>query len=562
MTPFYNIKDGYVFYDRGSEKLSGTYWRIIHDAGVQEAKNIKPLFEQNLEAYKAAGDKLIALGHSEREKERRLIERATGTRMNDEDIKEFIQKFNEVLIGTKQFKEATKRLKAALSEAGGKKNVRAPTASSWYTSKLNSALAKNINKFIEKNFDQLVQKDFSKWDAEFDKIINKSITQAFKDTLTKMEKAQGKEMYGGKDTWAEVYAASQLIEGFNQEFVEAIRDRIDFNKLKKIFSDEKIKLQNKKKTGVSTYIKNELDFKSGSRKSRSIGGSVQEYVQNVMEGLGEAASTATGKGHKTFKSNILSTDTVSLYSYDMEIDIQSHVNAILNEFNNQMSDNESLEAAARKMEWFYNERLSKLNDSFIVYGSTKSYSLSDSFRGFHKGGKQQLEKAMPYLSEGLGRSTEETLHFIRAAYSTANGAILHEKRAEYMNELKAGLMASIAQMLFDDWITMGDYKGKGAAAIHVLQLEGIEIPLSALLIATGKAMIEASGDMERFVNIKISLPKEIIYDTPIEIPADVKSPGDYMKEKWREQADLARKEASFSVKFLINFKSIIKQWID
>jgi hypothetical protein len=49
------------------------------------------------------------------------------------------------------------------------------------------------------------------------------------------------------------------------------------------------------------------------------------------------------------------------------------------------------------MKDFYEQYLSKLDNSFIVYGSTKSYSLSESFRGFHGGGKRNLSDAVSII---------------------------------------------------------------------------------------------------------------------------------------------------------------------
>jgi hypothetical protein len=49
------------------------------------------------------------------------------------------------------------------------------------------------------------------------------------------------------------------------------------------------------------------------------------------------------------------------------------------------------------MKDFHEQYLSKLDNSFIVYGSTKSYSLSDSFRGFHGGGARSLADAVSII---------------------------------------------------------------------------------------------------------------------------------------------------------------------
>jgi hypothetical protein len=45
-------------------------------------------------------------------------------------------------------------------------------------------------------------------------------------------------------------------------------------------------------------------------------------------------------------------------------------------------------------------------------------------------------------------------------------------------------MSAVAELLFDDWSTLGEVRG-GARAIHVLQLEGLQIPSSVFFIAAG-----------------------------------------------------------------------------
>lgn len=557
----YRIVDGYVHYIRGAESNS-PYWRMVNESGIEEAQNIENLYSGELDNYVQAGERLISLGKQERAKEIALINEATGNKFSsDEEIKEFIKKFNEVLIGSKQFQAAIDRLKHALSKETQGKNYRAPTAASWFTSKLNTTLSRNINNFIKRNEQDLINKDFSAWEREFDNIIDKSIEQAFKEMLTKIEKTSKKELYGNKDTWGEVFQASRTIQGFDKYFIELIRNRIDFNKIKKIFKDNQIKLKNKKQTGVNKYIKNTLGFEG--KNSRSIAGNVQEVIMNVMEELGEAAQSATSHGHIVFKSGMMSTDNVSLYSYSAEINTEQQVQNLLNELNQTMDMNESLIDAANVMKQFYDNHLSKLDKSFIVYGSTKSYALTESFtHGFSKGGEQPLEHIIPYLEQAKLGDKDKVNKFIKAAYNTANGAILSDKRMFFTEQLKAAIMSSIAELLFDDWITIGEVN-KGAQSIHVLQLEGLEIPLSVLLIATGEAMKNTAQDMNKLVKVNIKLPEKIIYDKPIVVPSELEGReiGKFMLEKWNEQRETAQREATFNVHFLVNFKTIIRKWI-
>ena len=118
-------------------------------------------------------------------------------------------------------------------------------------------------------------------------------------------------------------------------------------------------------------------------------------------------------------------------------------------------------------------------------------------------------------------------------------------------------MSAVAELLFDDWSTLGEVRG-GARAIHVLQLEGLQIPSSVFFIAAGQAMIDASADMDRLVRISVKLPGAIKYPEPI------KTVGGHMSEivaKWNEQASEAAAQSSFSLTFLTNFKTLITQWI-
>lgn len=557
-----SIKDGYVFYERGATSDS-PYWYWVYQQGVNEARNIESLYSNTLNSYKQAGQRLINLGRQEREKEKNLIRRAIGFTVNDdEDIKEFVRKFNEVLIGKKQFKAAVERLNSALSKDKQERNFRAPTISSFYTSYLETALSQELSNFISKNRGKLLNEDFSTWDANFDKIVDRAIRKSLQRMLTEVEKVEGKELYGEGETWKEVYEATRLIEGFDNYFSEMIRSKIDFNQLKKEFKKGQFNFQKGKRSGARKGIEKALNLTG--RKSRSIGGSVQEFAQNAMEELGEAVQNSK-HGHIVFRGEIMATDNVSMYSYSTEFDTNEQVQSVLRELSQQLASSTSLMSTVRRMEEFYNNNLSKLDDSFIVYGSTKSYSMSESFGGFHKGGEQSLENAVYYLEQaGIGNK-EKVENLIHAAYNTADGAILSDKREFFTEQLKSGIMSAIAELLFDDWISLGEYK-RGTTAIHVLQLEGLELPLSILLIATGKAMMSTAEDMERLVKVKITLPDSVIEeykDNPIQIPNGMsgQTAKDFMLDKWNEQAELAKQQSTFSVGFLSNFKTIIKQWI-
>lgn len=553
------VSNGYVIYQRG-EYSKSPYWRSVYNKAKAESEGINSIQTGNrTDKLQEAGQRLISLGQAEMSKEIALIEAATGMKMNDqEDIKLFIQNFNEVLMGKKQFQEAVFRLEDALTSP--ETQYRAPTIASWFTSYLGETLNKNINAFIGKNAEALASKDFSAWEIEIDSIIDKSISQAFKNMLTKMTETTGKELYGNSETWREVYKASQAIEGFSDYFREMIRSKIDFSKLKTLLQNDNIKVKNKTNRGVRKVLDSQqgLNLRSG-RKSRSIGGSVQEYVMTALATLGEAASSATSTGARVFSSDMMKTDTVTVFSFSQQIDVGKIANTIADQLNEVMKDSTSLNDAAEIMKRFYNDHLSNLDNSFIVYGSTKSYSLSDSFRGFHGGGERNLSDAVAIIQQaGIGNSNAVD-NYIKAAYNTGSGAIFSDKRFEIQEDLKIALMSAVAELLFDDWISIGEGPSGGAKAIHVLQLEGLQIPLSVFLTAAGKAMISAASDMEKIIKVRVKLPGKILYEEPI------KTAGGHMSEilsKWNEQAQAAENDSVFSIEFLKNFKTIISEWIN
>lgn len=553
------VSNGYVIYQRG-EYSKSPYWRSVYNKAKAESEGINSIQTgSKTDKLQEAGQRLISLGQAERSKEIALIETATGMKVDDqEDIKLFIQNFNEVLMGKKQFQEAVFRLEDALTSP--ETQYRAPTIASWFTSYLGEALNKNINTFIGKNAEALASQDFSAWEIEIDSIIDKSISQAFKNMLTKMTETTGKELYGNSETWREVYKASQAIEGFSDYFREMIRSKIDFSKLKTLLQNDDIKVKNKTNRGVRKVLDSQqgLNLRSG-RKSRSIGGSVQEYIMAALTTLGEAASSATSTGARVFSSDMMKTDTVTVFSFSQQIDVGKIANTIADQLNEVMKDSASLNDAAEIMKRFYNDHLSNLDNSFIVYGSTKSYSLSDSFRGLHGGGERNLSDAVAIIQQaGIGNSNAVD-NYIKAAYNTGSGAIFSDKRLEIQEDLKIALMSAVAELLFDDWVSIGEGPSGGAKAIHVLQLEGLQIPLSVFLTAAGKAMISAASDMEKIIKVRVKLPGKILYEEPI------KTAGGHMSEilsKWNEQAQAAENDSVFSIEFLKNFKTIISEWIN
>ena len=77
------------------------------------------------------------------------------------------------------------------------------------------------------------------------------------------------------------------------------------------------------------------------------------------------------------------------------------------------------------------------------------------------------------------------------------GAIQSGDKENMREELNNTIAEAVAYLLFDDWSTIGDIQ-TGTQGIHVLSLDGLMIPLSYLLTATGEAMIETDAKSFHF----------------------------------------------------------------
>jgi hypothetical protein len=67
----------------------------------------------------------------------------------------------------------------------------------------------------------------------------------------------------------------------------------------------------------------------------------------------------------------------------------------------------------------------------------------------------------------VGYDENKVNNFINAAYNTGSGAIFEEAQEEFVEQIKISLSKAVANLIFDDWSTLGQIP-TGAQAIHVL----------------------------------------------------------------------------------------------
>lgn len=571
--PFYSVSAGYVIYNR---KSNSPGWESIRARAENEAKtnlltSISGVTKNFVNKSSQISQKLLEMGRQEEVKEKKLIKRVLGTEDVDlKDVKTFVEKFNEILIGKKQFELAKNRLNEAIKLGQDKERKdRAPTIASFFVSYLEKTLSDNINKLVNRNPEEILSWDNKKLQEVVDNIISSSIEKAVKNMFN-AENKKGKEAYHGE--WKELYEVYKGLENMPKSFERMIRSKINMKGISNI-----IKEQSKKKTSsqhikgrkrgknTKTLIREVINTKE--HKHRTIGGSVEEYIESLkilkdMEvKIGENKTVVSG-GSAVIETEKAKADVITIFSFDTSISI--NMQNLVENFVNETLPSKGLIDAKNKIDNFYNNNLKYLNDVAIVYGSTKSYSMADSFNKFHGGGERKLSE-MPTILSQLGIDYKKSNGFINALYNTMEGAIFHSDRESLRTAFKEQITAALAYLLFDDWTTIGNVKNS-PMAIHSFSLDGVELPLSVLLKAVGRAISNSLKEAENFFSVTLTIPKKGIWSDEIITAeklgiAEQEMRTTHVMQEWEKQKQEALTESTFSVSFLRNFKTIIKDYI-
>ena len=570
----YTVQNGYVIYERGKNNPV-KYWQDVYKNAVKRGNKISPIFD-SVSINTDVGDRLIQLGQNESKKEIELIESAGITINNVQDEIEFIRAFNETLQGKKNFENAILRINEALKIERQGRGARSPVAASWFSGYLSTSLNKVFGEFVRNNLKALQNQDFTEWEQQFEHLVDRAIDLAVKHMLTEMGKTKGDIMYGNPDMWKSYYDAYTSLNNISSDFKDMIKSKLELNKLIDIFKvtddngkpliDLREKTKNRK---IRSYIdsKEGLNLDNG-KKSRGIAGSVQEFIQALGNMAGQALQNAADGTSKNIKGEIARSDTISIYNYENQIDCSGLAEDIANQIEDIYSNNKTIERAANELKKFYNNNLSKLNKTFIVYGSTKSYSLSSSFRGFHAGKVQRLETLPKILSEANVTQLSKAKDFIYQLYNTSQYSIYEGQRTELIEQGKKVIMSAVANLLFDDWVTIGEEEVSGARAIHSLDLDGVSIPLSVFLIGLGNAIKNTNETIEGWLKVSLhplssAVPEWAEPGRKLPFSGTTRAEQhESIKQFWTEQAKMARDQSTYSIVFLSNFKTMIKKWLD
>lgn len=198
-------------------------------------------------------------------------------------------------------------------------------------------------------------------------------------------------------------------------------------------------------------------------------------------------------------------------------------------------------------------KIGELDDGFIVYSSDKNYTLNEDFSGYDAG---SLGTSAESFLSNIYKNSSSMNTLIGAIQQLGEGAMMQGQRAEF-EEL---LAQDMAYMLFDDYSTIGQVS-TGGQAIHIMNLNGIMMPMSVILTLLADAIdsLETFGSdsVRRIVSVHINAPA-ILY--PYQEDQNAAHPDDSMAA-WNEQRQHALKNTKISASFLKSFKDIISLYL-
>ena len=194
--------------------------------------------------------------------------------------------------------------------------------------------------------------------------------------------------------------------------------------------------------------------------------------------------------------------------------------------------------------------LNNFHEGFIIYNSDKNYSLTKGFKnrgGFSAGESLSLQQYMDIMNTA-GKNVET---FIGAIEQLASGAVGQDMHATDYADI---ISKNIAYLLFDDFNTIGVGLENGVNAIHLVNLNGLFVPISAILYALVDALNNEES-IKKIVYTNIKLP-EIEFKTSLDQRLwEEKNPG---SSAWAYQRSEMLRRGKIETHFLANLQSLLE----
>lgn len=529
-----SLADMYVYYERlKQDGYTQLYYTVKKNLGIQRG---------SLKELQKTSENLRRMGAIEKAKETAFIQnvfhKPISVNFDDrKSVKEFIDVLNEAM----NFKDLYKRNLQLLLKTDKQK-----TTISYFPSYFIQAWNAYSDILWEKVASEFERTGRS-LDIIFEEQLKKDMNFLVVDSIERMFRAQpelGQEAQEYADAYKGLLGSIGTIDtpgSLAQQFKDIYKLDALGDSLKKALKaeKEKISLESYKKAGASKKFKDSLKIQQGQR-----GGIALEAIENLcvqvisQMKINGKVETIRGGGYG------IKSDNMYLYGIDTGpiVDILERIKDTDREHNVEKAEE-------------INKYLRTLDDGFIVYSNAKNYTMSTKFfkeAGFSAGAEIS---AQTYL-EVMKKVNKNVRTFIGVMINSMKDAV--GENMDLYDTVCQNLAQDIAMMLFDDYETVGkDIQKTGVKSIHIMDLNGVFLPLSFFFDLMARAIDEIRKTPEGLVKVEYRTPKKIKYDTNEEI-RQARMRGE---APWASQKEEALRDTKISYYFLKDFRDILSQYM-
>lgn len=578
--------DGYVVYRRKSTMAYREADRYRQETRIMGYfKDLDFSEENEIAMIETVSQTLMTMAQNERAKELALLESITGKQVSIKDEMDFVKNFNDLTEGARQYSEAVQRLQEVLASNKDNRKVKGPTPGSLFFSTFQRNFGTSVNHYIYGYITRRKERGIGQEDLEqmtnwiYDKIFPSCLEKTMEELLvgngaTDSENREFNEVY------EKIFVIFKSNELLRQMFVDTMRTAFNMESIKKIITSHKGALQKgefsrKKGVGIKggAWARRALEVKTRTNKKISVGDKFDEFLEALTTASLPQQVIIGNNGtivheNNKFTGDMKKMDGMEIFSMEVGIN-REELEGILQEFEN-ISNNTSgqtYDALTKFNE--LNERLQRLTNTFVVYRSNILQKINNIGKGSFNAGAYNLSDLeiimQNNINSGLNSFGRMNIHkFMRVVCNTVDGAILDNNKFTVDFWLQSFVFESLASILFTDWERIGEElkSETGPNSIHIMTLNGVDIPISVFLFGAAEAFYDLieEGGLSEMVRTNITKRPKILYPTPhsYEIGKGVngeKQP--LVNEAWEKQRIDAMNRIKIEIRFYKNFRDSI-----
>ena len=533
----------FVFYDQLKNYDPGTIQRSLYESAIATGEAVLALNKPKSRAEFIASN-LRAQARNEAQKDIKLLNTYFGGNYSLDDVydKQFGKELTIALNEALNLKDIFQRNYDRIVNEKGDGRAAKVTISSVMESYVITEIRNSwpticnhiLNRLAESNGEysiaKAVEEEFNS--PYIEKVIGRALDKALASpTWT-----------GGTDN-----PFKELVD-----YLNAHKDRRNYiiAKMWQYLGIDKLKQNMIENITNSEQLKN---FKNSRKNSKvnlttSIKGGVQQGL--MAEALSQVISEASIKLN-TGNSKFTTEQVGSIGAKpDVVVGFQLNVDTITGIMTNNRFNGADREMN-RKRFIEVNEHLKRLNKGMIIYSNVKDYALGQNFKrrgGFSTGGDMKLDTYANIMKK------TKASEFIGAIANAMDEAVFgDEKHRQAILEM---ITQDMANFLFDDVFTVGKEMTDGATAIHLMNLDGVYIPVSYLLLLLAEAFEQEDKKNYRDIFYPTIRYTKILYPHGGE---GHEGDNKWTYDDWLKQRNDALNKITIGATFARSFVDIVKE---